>query len=466
MASSTQLQNITPANPFAILFSRVGLLSILLGIIVILFNFSTLIEKTVNNSFPGSTFSGMLGHILALPKELHSVELLYTCLFACFCGLWLYLAMLLILSAVRRSIALAAQGLISFSIGVLILPLLGWCALLLYWVLWVFVKVVAFVLNILGIILHFVLFLMHYLWPVPLGIIVISLLVWAWQKFRFKGFAFIAGAGAVLYLLWPYLRNLFFSYILPALQWIENILVVVFGWIGFLVRWILIVFLVVAACIVALSGLACVGYFVVDQFRTAWECGRSRKGAILGSLSLGVSLSLIFIVSVGNLERSSTIAGTLGTVVEASTTNVQSAGTPSKKKGRKRPPKSLQPKLAEPLPTTIAAVPIQATIDLAAQNGGFALRGTSLPRVFTWSLPHSMREWASESFHHAHAPTFDAIVLLLVLLISLTGLARGIFTKEEFNFKYKFYNRDLLVLVAIPVVLLIGLLAASETNQE
>lgn len=467
MASSIQLQRVSSTNPLATLFSRIGLLSILLGFIVILFNFSALIEKTAADLFPGSAFTRGVGYVLLLPKQLHSTDLLYTCAFACFCGVWLYLAMMLILALARRKIALAGQGLLSFITGVLILPLLGWCVLLLYWMLWVVLKVVGFVFYIIGIIFNFLLSLMHYLWPVLLAAIIISLIVWAWKARAFKGLAILVGLGALFYFLWPYLRNFYLSYILPVLQWIGHIFAVIFGWLvsvlAFLIKWIAALFLVIAACIMVLSGLACIGYFIVDQFRTAWECGSSRKGVILGSLSVGVSLSLIFIVSVGSLQPPSAFGGQ-GAVVHAAAPNFQTPNTSVKKKIRKGQQENVP--LSQPIaPVAATEMGIDTALDLAARHGGFGFVGTSLPRVFTWSLPHSMKEWAAESFHHAHAPVFDAIVLLMVLFISMIGLARGMFTKEKFDLKYKFYNRDFVVLVAVPVFLLILLLSASESNQ-
>src|SRR4029077_14607831 len=275
--------------------------------IVVLFNFSALIEHSIAaSSFHDSAIARLLGNILLLPRQLHSTDLLYTCLFACFCGFWLYLAMLLMLALARKKAALAVHGLTALITGVLILPLLGWCALLVYWAIWAILKVLSFVIYIASIILGFLAFLIHYLWPVLLAGIVIGLLVWLWKQIGPKGFAFAVGIAALLYFLWPILRNIFLSYILPVLRWCAHILAVVLGWFLFLAKWLFVLFLIIAACVMVLGSLACIGYFVVDPFRPAWECGRSRKGVILGSLSLGVGLSLIFLVSVGSLQPSFT----------------------------------------------------------------------------------------------------------------------------------------------------------------
>ncbi|HMC31983.1 MAG TPA: hypothetical protein VKL99_14200, partial [Candidatus Angelobacter sp.] len=459
-----QRERVSAASPLAALFSRTGLISFFLGVVVVLFNFSALIEHFLAaTSWHGSAFAQPLDYILLLPKQLHSSDLLYTCLFVCFCGFWLYLAMLLLLAVMRRNAFLAAQGSMALITGILILPLMGWSVLLVYWVLWAIFKVLSFVIYIANAIIGFLVFLMHYLWPVLVAGLIIALLVWLWKQFGFKGFAFAAGIAVLLYLVWPFLRNFLLAYVLPVLQWCAHILGVVLGWVMFLVKWLFVLFLLLAVCLLAVSSLACIGFFVLDQFRTAWECGRSRKGVVLGSLSLGVGLSLIFLVSVGSLQPSFRTSGAQGTVVEASMAGAQSAPAPKKKAHKNK--KGRKPQTVAPLPSAPVEMGIEATMDLAARHGGFALVGMSLPRFFTWSLPHSMREWASESFHHAHAPTFDAILLVLALLISVLGLARGMFTKEEFELKYKFYNRDLLVLVGVPVFLLIALLAAGDSNQ-
>lgn len=80
-------------------------------------------------------------------------------------------------------------------------------------------------------------------------------------------------------------------------------------------------------------------------------------------------------------------------------------------------------------------------------------------------LPSSVGRWVQGAFRSASAPIFDALLLLLAVVMSLAGIVRGLFLREEREPKIMFYSKDLIVLVALPLFVVLAVLAANAQSE-
>jgi len=444
--------------------------------------------------FVAANFSGILKHLAAkepvarvgLSDSLLAVSnlsrtslgsstvALHSLLAIGFFGLWVFLGTLALQAMVRKTPILFLLALSGILLGLFSLPILSWISLALWFVLLAVFWIVRLIGVILAAIFGFIAIVFSYVfalfqwiflhfWPILAVCAIVVAVIFLLQRIRLTRLIFPAVIAIAAFLLRPVFRWIWESIILPACLWLKALFLPILHWIGhtlgFIGKYVLI--LAIALWFVALVAgiLGLLGCLVTDQLRTAWELGRSRKGILVGSFSIGTSLALILLVSTGAVE-----ARNLAPAIAASITAPQSSATAAKpKKHRTHKKTVIPPPAAAELITP--SVSLAATIDQAWNEGGWFLHRFSITRVFTSTLPKVVMDWSRQAFTHASAPTFDAIIFLAIILISVLSAFVGMFLKDM-PMEIKFYNRDLVILAVIPIAVVIAVVSASEMNQD
>ncbi len=453
-----------------------AILAVLTGCIFVWFNFNGLIRHFGKQGLPSdSAFSDSVMSVSLFPKQLlgSSPEALYLWMVACFVGIWIYLGAVLLLALVRVRASLAGYGVLGVAGGGFAPALLCWAGLLVWGVLKVIGVIFGFIFHILGVVMVFIVKVLVFASPVLLGIALVAAIVWIWKENGAKPLLFVAAGGVLLYFLAPVLKFIF-EKIHLALLWIAEMLAFLFGWLPAVLVW-LAKAVFVLLCITSIIGvIGCVGQILIDQFKTAVEAGKSQKGVLTASFSLGLSIALILLVAAGSPQAA--IAQGHSTIPVTSqqdaTSHTARTTTLAKKKRRKHGRATKAPIITPavvvtPPPAPVPMAGIATTIDRAWTQSTWIFKTASPTRIFLATLPASVEEWARKTFRTASAPIFDAVVLALVLGFSLIGLLRGIFSRSELEYKMRFYNRDLVAVAVIPlVVVMLLVLGASDQNQE
>ncbi len=185
----------------------------------------------------------------------------------------------------------------------------------------------------------------------------------------------------------------------------------------------------------------------------------------MGSFSLGVALSLIMLVALGK-ELSTLQPAPVGALTTPKGPRTAQKAVPLKQRQRVAA-KSRKDRGAS-VPVTIASPPAETpaqAIDRAWRSQAFLAKDFSPTRLFTTVLPGGVQTWAQNTFQSASAPTFDALVLALALLLSLFSIVRGMFRWERFEPHVQFYNKDLVAIAGLPLLVLVLVLGAAEDNQ-
>ncbi len=407
------------------------------GTIFVLFNFNGFIRYAANKWLPSSpTVQGMLVQVshfpdLILPTTADGkTGLLGTVLYLCFIGLWLYLGAVLLLAVVRGKPRIALNGVIGFSTGVFSVAILGWLEVIIVAILGVLLAIGRVIFGILAAIWEFLAPIIHWIvvalgWIIIVAVPLLALagivygLYWLIKRFGLKFVIGALAAGTILYFVWPILVELYRNYILPVLQWIGMVLNYLASWIVFIVAWVLKALIVVAIAVSAL-GLILVfvgslGRMMRDQLESAWKSGSGSRGILVGSFSVGLALAIVLWVSSGSVELSQLVA-----------TNWQ----------------SITPVLGDISPVTI----------------------------FNTALPASIAALAPAIFGSSHAPLFDALSLLVILIVSYFGIARGFRPRHSDEYHATFFSQDVLklgglMILALPALALV-VLAASAPHDE
>ena len=453
-----------------------AILAVITGCIFVWFNFNGLIRHFGKQGLPSdSVFSDSVMSVSLFPKQIldSSPEALHLWMVACFAGIWIYLGVLLLLALVRLRFPLAGFGWLGVFAGGFAPAILCWTGLLL----WIILKgvgiVFGFIFHIIGVVMFYIMKALIFASPVLLAIALVALIVWVWKENGPKPLLIVAAVAVVLYFLAPVLRFIF-EKIKLALVWVAEMLAFLFGWLPAVLAW-LFKALLILLCVTSVIGIVgCLGQILVDQFKTAIEAGKSQKGVLTASFSLGVSIALILLVAAGSPQAAVAQGhSTIPIMARQETTSHTARSTALAKKKRRKnrhakiaPSTTPPPAAVAPPPAPVPMANIATTIDRAWTESTFVFKTASPTHIFLATLPASVEEWARKTFRTASAPIFDAVVLALVLGFSLIGLLRGVFSRSEIEYKMRFYNRDLLAIAVIPILVLIAVLAASQQNQE
>lgn len=456
--------------------ASIGAVNIVTGSIFVAANFSGILRHLAAKEPVARV--GLSGPLLAVTDLSRtwlgsSTVALHSLLAIGFFCLWVFLGTLALQAIVRKSPILFLLALSGVLLGMFSLPILSWISLALwfvllavFWIVRLVYVILAAVLGFIALILSYVFALIHWIflhfWPILVVAAIVVVVVFLLQRIRLSRLILPAVIAIAVFFLRPVFRWIWETLILPAYLWLKALVLPILLWIGyalgFIAKYLLILAVVFwfVALVAGLLGL--LGCLVVDQLKTAWELGRSRKGILVGSFSIGIALALILLVSTGTVEAPNPAPAAAGSIITS-----QSHATAA------HPKKHRQHKVAEMSPPVAAVVvpppaSLAATVDQAWHERGWFLRKFSITRVFTSTFPWVVKDWSLQAFTHASAPTFDAIIFLAILVISVISAFLGMF-QEDMPMDIKFYNRDLLILAVIPIAVLVMVVSASETNQ-
>jgi hypothetical protein len=470
---------------------RAAALAICVGAIFILFNFNGLIRHFATRGLsPESTLSRLVVSVSRWPGQAVGVstDALYEWMIICFLGLWAYLAIILLLAVVRRRASLAGWAFLGLLSGTFSPALLSWTALLIWAILRVLHTIAAFIGHIVLVVAHFLGSILVYVLPVVLAIALIAAIVAAWKSFGGKFVMLGAAAAAALYFLAPMVVALFENFIRPFLRWLGGILAFLFGWLPAVFRWLggVLAFLfgwlptvlkwlaVLLGVLLGVSSflavLGCAGQILIDQFKTAAEVGRSQKGILIGSFSLGASLALILLVSAGSPEALVAHVAVPAMAPASIHSYEQPFQRVAQKRKKRRGRRTMtKPALPRAVPLTVPQVPplsIASAIDRAWTHSTPILATASPTAFFLATLPSGVRDGSARAFRTASIPIFDAAILASILGLSMIGLLRGMLARSDVELTMRFYNNDLVIVALLPVAVLFLVLAASEGNQD
>lgn len=430
-------------------------LDVVAGIVFTLFNFDGFLRYMAHHWVSSPRLTDTIVQMSWWPERFLSglnasrLALFHDVLVLCFYGLWIYLGFIIVLSLVRLNPRITFSGLLGLTTGVSSIALLGWIGVLLVILGGILMAVLRFLLqiwNFLGDILgaiwtfiariiiaiwNFLLPIINFLLPIILVLGALALVVWIVialvRRFGYGGAAVTLVAALAGYLLrdvllivarWLWSALLFVLGIIGSiLSWLGWLIGVIVGWIfKVLVPKILIplgfILLIIGSVLIVVGSL---GAMLLDQFRAAWHSGSGQKGILLGAFSVGLSLSLIFWVSMGSNEASK-------------------------------------------------------AIDLAWHQTALLAKNIPLMQIFGSALPAAVQEASIEMFRNGSAPNFDVIILALVLPLSYFGVLRGLTMHKADDFKVSFIHQDILVVggalaLAIPAILLV-MVAAMVPRED
>ena len=286
-----------------------GLFSVCIGIVVLLFNFHGILRNTASQRLsPQSSFANTLTGVSTIPKSLLAAinpndgDLLYSVMRSCFGGLPCFVGLVLLLGLVRRDIRIPTLGLGSFSLGISVLAIVTWILGLVWLITSAVLSMLSWIGQLIQSGIEWLLWALGFLGPY-IGIAVLIVVIIAlWKWLGPKTFLMVVAGLALLFALFPFLKVVWtFLY--------NTILLPIFGFLAMVAGWLFTIAFALAGVILGLSFsiafVGSVGFLLIDQLRTAWGCGGTKKGVIMGSFSLGVALSLIMLVSLGK-ESSAT----------------------------------------------------------------------------------------------------------------------------------------------------------------
>lgn len=228
-------------------------------------------------------------------------------------GMGLYLAVLMLLAIRHRQLGLFGWGLFSLAISICIFHLVAWAGYIIVrvigFVLWLIGVITRFLAGLVGPILRFLRdaalviidaiyrffesFLGDLWWIGALvllfGLVFIVLKFWSSFVDALKGafgcvvgLAIFAGVIYLLVLLWRVIGDV----ILAILSFLARVL-------AFLGR----ILSVVALGLVVLIAIATVGQLLLDQLKGALSAGNRRRGVIIGAIAIGSSIAILLLVS-------------------------------------------------------------------------------------------------------------------------------------------------------------------------
>ena len=229
-----------------------------------------------------------------------------------------YLAALLFLSLRHLRLDLFGVGASSLAVGTGFLHLLAWTGLLLGLLLVLLATILVWVLHLIGVVLlwifqvlgavfgfigmvigNFIAFLISSGWWIAVVALLAILLIVFIVRNRENLLEFLK------VVLLPTGIFIVAAFLLIKLaEWLGPLIARLFQWLApffaLLGRIIAVIYRIIAYVVLASAILFIIygfGAILLDQVRGAWQSGNGRRGVILGSLAVGISLSLILVES-------------------------------------------------------------------------------------------------------------------------------------------------------------------------
>lgn len=294
-------------------------LSALLGVFFLIVNFPHFLLRTIAVNVSNGTLRSVLdAPVYAVQSALSGLigeaptvffQRVMTCSFFL---LWVFLGLLALYSARRRSVRFLAYGVGGLVTGYLAVHLLSWAAVAIVVVVGGAFFVVGWVISAIYAIVAFV---AHYTWPL---FVLAAFIAAAWIAYRHraallewlrrlasylgKRILYIAGlivGAAMLAVLVP----AFYRYVIvPIMDFLSSILSPIWHVILFLFKWAIIIIIsiliVLAAVAVCLVALAFLGSLLVSQLQAGWRAARSTGEVMVAGFAIGSALALIILTCV------------------------------------------------------------------------------------------------------------------------------------------------------------------------
>ncbi|HEY8696327.1 MAG TPA: hypothetical protein VIM02_01825 [Rhizomicrobium sp.] len=249
--------------------------------------------------------------VLAILVGPHPSEFFQRAMTCSFFLLWLFFALLAILSIHRHSLRMFACGIVGTVLGYFALHLLAWVAVAVV----LTVKGTIFVVRWVGAVISAILsFVFHYTWPLLLVTLAFALLyaayLWRgdllvalrWLGRSVRKYAMrLAGGALFIALLVVILPALYDWVVKPILAFLSWLFTPIVQAILFLAKWVFgIVFVVLFLAIIVtilLASLAFVGSLLVTQLQAGWHAARSLRCVLIAGFAIGSAFALIVLVS-------------------------------------------------------------------------------------------------------------------------------------------------------------------------
>lgn len=290
----------------------------LIGLALVVTNFPKFLTRLVDANIASVGWRTVLHApiqamqvVLSILVGPHPSEFFQRAMTCSFFLLWLFFALLAILSIRRRSASMFGYGMLGTVLGYFALHLLAWAAVAIVLTVKGTIFVVRWVSAVISAILSFV---FHYTWPLLLATFAFGLLyaayVWrdellaALSRFgrlareyamRLVGVALFSG---LLLTLFPVLYNWVVKPILTFLAWL---FVPIIQAVLFVAKWVFgIIFVVLFVAIIAavlLASLAFVGSLLVTQMQAGWHAARGLRYILIAGFAIGGAFALIVLVS-------------------------------------------------------------------------------------------------------------------------------------------------------------------------
>jgi hypothetical protein len=261
--------------------------------------------------------------------------------------------------------------------------------------------------------------------------ILVSVMVLLYKRFSFWGILLFMVITPLLWFARVYVWT-FFVWLTIALLWVVQLLATIFGYIGRFFSWLGQYFVWLVEVVAFLFGLvlmfltylffaligigavAMLGNLLLDDIRAAWNSGTGVKGSSQGAFAVGLAVSLLLAVSLGDVQSAEVVNLTWNAIV----------------------PTALQ----------------------------FDVMGTYMLLLAPpWDLRLPM------VFATAGIPLFDAFLLAVVILIGVLGALRGLRygTTYEDSFSVRFFSEEAFwLIIGPPLVVLSAVAIANAPSDE
>jgi hypothetical protein len=368
---------------------RAFLISSGVGILVLLASFPRVASRMVHRTLGDSAWRDLfLYPIRFVQGSLHSLtgtnpHIFFQRILAVdFLVLWFLLFVLLLFSLRHKNGRLLSFGAGGFLAGYIALHLFSWVMLVILKVMTTTFNVLVWISSLVGTIATFV-FVQGW-WLIALGIL--AFLFFAFRDSIIEVLLYLLSVAVLAILtyhfvppLWHQLTMLIFKIFEPFIKFWMNHALLAFSVLLTVFLWVVFILLVVLA---VFGVIATLGRLLIDQIRAAWSAGKGEKHLALGTFAIGSALALIILTSVATPP-----------VSEGVDTGWQ---------------QSLQ------------------TVDgiTSTRIASGILGGLEPTSIFVATMPQPVEKFAFTYLTAVPPPIVEAIVLLLITLLTIVSLLR------------------------------------------